>query len=458
MASHESSKRLRGCLGRGGCLLAVIAMVVLVPAILLLTWSSRASRRAEAELAKIRAAGEPTTPAELETLYGTSSAEQDRAGVWLAAIKPLEERAFYAAAKGLPIVGDREAEIPPPGQPWPDLEAAEKLLQQYEGSLRQLHAAAELGGPTRYPTDFSHGVYPALEHMQAFRGGASLLALEAHVRAHQGDARRAAESIQAIFMLADSLKQEPTNISLLVRKGVDTTVKDVLQRQLPVVDFSDEDLDRIQTHLRVVDYSEGLRRAMIGERVMGIIAIKDPRWKDSSGERPGITRRLFAVEPSLTVYLQYMSRIIAAAKPPWPQARRQMAQIRRGIQGASSGGSALAKPGHVMVAWGVCSHADALDAIVRGTASNRATDAVIGVERLRREKGRLPEKLDELVPKFLPQVPVDPFDGQPLRYVVRNDEYIIYSVGKDGVDNGGQGDEAGEPDLVFPVERRQIEP
>jgi hypothetical protein len=34
-------------------------------------------------------------------------------------------------------------------------------------------------------------------------------------------------------------------------------------------------------------------------------------------------------------------------------------------------------------------------------------------------------------------VPVDPYDGQPLRYKLKQDGVVIYSVGHDGVDNGG---------------------
>jgi len=61
--------------------------------------------------------------------------------------------------------------------------------------------------------------------------------------------------------------------------------------------------------------------------------------------------------------------------------------------------------------------------------------------------------LEEVVPEFLPQVPTDPFDGEPLRYVVADDGYLVYSVGPDATDHGGQGDETGQPDLVFRVQR-----
>jgi hypothetical protein len=52
-------------------------------------------------------------------------------------------------------------------------------------------------------------------------------------------------------------------------------------------------------------------------------------------------------------------------------------------------------------------------------------------------EGRFPAELTALVPAYLPAVPLDPMTtGQMLRYRSGSDP-IIYSVGKDGVDDGG---------------------
>jgi hypothetical protein len=84
-------------------------------------------------------------------------------------------------------------------------------------------------------------------------------------------------------------------------------------------------------------------------------------------------------------------------------------------------------------------------------ARRDAADAAIAIERYRLRHNRLPAQLAELVPEFLPAVPLDPFDGKPLRYVVRENEYLIYNVGVDGLDNLGSGDESGKPDDAFIV-------
>ena len=92
-------------------------------------------------------------------------------------------------------------------------------------------------------------------------------------------------------------------------------------------------------------------------------------------------------------------------------------------------------------------------AATNAVAKSRAGDAAIAVERFRRRHGKLPERLGQLVPEFLPKVPDDPYTGEPLRYLIEENGYVVYSVGPDGVDDGGKSDDSRGPDLVFRVSR-----
>ena len=67
----------------------------------------------------------------------------------------------------------------------------------------------------------------------------------------------------------------------------------------------------------------------------------------------------------------------------------------------------------------------------------RCTETALAVERYRLKYDALPESLEALVPEFMEAVPLEPFDGQPLRYIRREGGYTVYTIGEDGVDNGG---------------------
>ena len=62
----------------------------------------------------------------------------------------------------------------------------------------------------------------------------------------------------------------------------------------------------------------------------------------------------------------------------------------------------------------------------------------IALKRFHLRHGGYPAELRELVPDFLSTLPIDWMDGKPLRYRRNADgTFLLYSVGEDGVDNGG---------------------
>ncbi len=74
----------------------------------------------------------------------------------------------------------------------------------------------------------------------------------------------------------------------------------------------------------------------------------------------------------------------------------------------------------------------------KSRAISDATLVAIAIESFRRNEGRPPAALNDLVPRYLPAVPKDPFaPGEPLRFVVLGDAPLIYSVGQDADDDGG---------------------
>jgi hypothetical protein len=69
---------------------------------------------------------------------------------------------------------------------------------------------------------------------------------------------------------------------------------------------------------------------------------------------------------------------------------------------------------------------------------------VCGLAEYRAMNGTFPNSLNDLVPRYVDQIPIDPYspDGHPLRYIVlpTRQNYVIYSVGKNGKDEQGRAD------------------
>lgn len=76
-----------------------------------------------------------------------------------------------------------------------------------------------------------------------------------------------------------------------------------------------------------------------------------------------------------------------------------------------------------------------LEHTCRAECARSATRLVVACQQYRHRGGAYPDRLESLVPDFLPAVPVDPFDGRAFRYDPSRG--IVYSVGLDLQDSGG---------------------
>ena len=85
----------------------------------------------------------------------------------------------------------------------------------------------------------------------------------------------------------------------------------------------------------------------------------------------------------------------------------------------------------------------------RNSAVLRLLMTDFALRAFRFDEGRLPDRLDELVPKYLRTVPQDPFRPTPTPLIYRRDGegFQLYSVGPDEIDDGGKLTEISELNL-----------
>ena len=88
---------------------------------------------------------------------------------------------------------------------------------------------------------------------------------------------------------------------------------------------------------------------------------------------------------------------------------------------------------------------------LRGEAQRRLTLLAVAAQRYRLKHGEHPSDVRKLAAEYFSPAscPPIPFDGQPLRMRLSEDGLVLYSVGEDGLDNGGQDPQnRGAPDIV----------
>jgi hypothetical protein len=87
--------------------------------------------------------------------------------------------------------------------------------------------------------------------------------------------------------------------------------------------------------------------------------------------------------------------------------------------------------------WG--GFAGAVSREASGLANLHLALTALALEQFRvAHDNRYPASLSELTPNYLDATPMDPFDGQSLRYRKQGAGYVLYSIGPDLKDNGGK--------------------
>ena len=384
------------------------------------------------EMEKARLRGEPITPEELQAHYALPAGAVDHTDRWLRVIQLVAKTVENPAYKSLPIIGlGDDTTIPAPGQPWAEEATIALFLGELEPTLTEIQELSANPGEVRIPHDFHEGISMLLPHVQDLRQVARMLALRAKWQVYHGDSQGALESLIAIRRTADVVKYDPIMISQLVRIAINGVMATETLELVPHANWSDAQLHQLQTELLSGEAGEAiLHRSLVGERALSNLIFEEGGTEGlmEEGYPLPFTRRSDQLR-----YLQYMARSIAASEQPFIEAQIEFNATEAELAGEAKWEQAF-HPFTGMIAPAVTAMQNATG---RATASDRATATLLACQRYQLATGNWPAKLSDLTPDFMSTVPVDPFDGQPLRYVVTPTAVIVYSVGENLVDDGG---------------------
>jgi len=121
----------------------------------------------------------------------------------------------------------------------------------------------------------------------------------------------------------------------------------------------------------------------------------------------------------------------------WTWVVEQLKESPDALQARAAEWAALRRQLPEAAKWRADADAGFIDGVRDDEALFRAALVAIAAEQFRRVEGHWPAALDELVPEYVTKLQRDPFDLQPLRLARRDDGIVIYSVGPNQTDDGG---------------------
>jgi hypothetical protein len=446
-----------------------IALLVLI-VLLLLAWRMYLASVINRELAKIRVAGLPTSGEELNRWYVTVPDNQNSALVLT--------QAFILLNTINPDSDERWKEVLDLKDKFPrradqltseQVELIRWFVTTNQPAMAKAREALKLAS-SRYPIDCTGLMSTELPHLANLVSLTFLNQCRAVLAILDGQTNAPIENIEAILELAHTLDDEPPLISQLVRLRMVRMAFATLEHHANANTCTSAEILNLKDLFAHIRTTNTAARALIGERALTIpyfrmakaeaLRLHPPSEQNDTKinsplpcHGPAILRLLGYYELDYGSYLIGMNKAITLLSnlpPENLQAFRYLSRV-----GEESTKRRRTLSGQTMSAYAAVPFHEA-----EAIAHQRIVALVLALESFRNETGLLPEQLDVLLPRYLTEVPEDPFLGMALAYRRTEQGYVVYSVGRDREDNGGlekkdkkKSDDKNSYDITFTVDR-----
>ena len=311
-----------------------------------------------------------------------------------------------------------------------------------------------------------------LPHVQSSRTAARILTVDTRWAMEQGDTERATQNIEAVLGMAHQTTEAPCLVCALVGVAVNSIGYSIIDESMSdgkFNEFSEEQLERIQS--AVTKYSVADMFKLDGERI-SIDDIIQRSYSDDGNGDGRMTAVGFEVLSNLHLWfsgpggssdsnnmfvVQQAKKIVAPISMLTMATRKQvtdkknemmdeiearfdipiylddMNDIEEELAELQGIGNSYVLISNVMPAYQQCR-----SAMFRTTCNQGGVAMAIAAYRYHKKNGEFPLSSEELVGEFLDSVPTDQLNGDPLNYQLTEDGFIVFSVGFDRDNDGGE--------------------
>ena len=363
-------------------------------------------------------------------------------------------------------------------------EETEAVLAQDDQALELLEQIIERP-VLDFHLDYRQGFSLMLPHLGALKQATQRLSYGAVLELHRGDSEAAAIKVRTVLAIAKGMADERLVISQLVRMAIAHIALAANWELLQSANATDEQLAALQRDWTGLEFSPAVENALLMERAIAEMTLARMRnssaafnqvangWgstrnASSAGNWLDQAAELTVLKTKETVWhfawsypdqlkaLQGHQAVIEAVRQfkngePFKVAleNEEKRLNELGIIARPNDSDVLFDFNDMdlrsLFSRSVLSLQSLLRRVLVVEASRRMTLTAIALKRYQLRHGSYPRELAALEPDFLRTIPRDPVDGQRLRYRLNPDgTFLLYSIGEDGDDNGGDASSANE--------------
>ena len=318
----------------------------------------------------------------------------------------------------------------------------------------------------RGPDDPSALLSCLLPSVQKCREFCTALADRAMLRLGEGKEKEAWDDLLAAHRLARHLSHGATLIETLVSYAIHAIACNATLTYIERAGLTaDQYLGRLKELRALPPIAPLADKIAVGERLMGLDAIQMIRsGRGDNGEKPdpedekalaaidwgAILRRFNKLYDRMSATMRIEDR--AEREKEFDAIEKELAatvkkyrdaDIKKLLKRVGAGKMVAQQIGDVLIGLLAPALRKVQYAADRTQQITRNLHVAFALAAHRKAEGRYPAKLADLAPKYLATVPGDVFSGKELIYKPDENGYLLYSVGANGKDDGGQwyGDE-----------------
>jgi hypothetical protein len=306
-------------------------------------------------------------------------------------------------------------------------ESIDAVIKLYDTGFRKL---AEAQRRDRCIFEVGYGPEaPIPPHLQAARQVARIASLRVRRAVEREDFDGAIRDVESVLRLVRDLRPRGFIIVQLVAAAIESVVcGDMIRTILADPGLRVEHCDRLLELLLKHEtssgdgYAEGLR----AEYLYGRSALRDLAGKQARGE----AETGAALDRAVRGLNDYYRQLLGLDGVPFTRRLATIPTLK--IAGGNDTFSVLLRQTQPSIL-------TFTQAIGRVTSVVRAAECMVVMRRWQLKHRGLPRALSVAMKDAgLKTVPIDPYDGQPMRVDILEGQTVVYSVGRDGRDDGGK--------------------